>query len=170
MIRVELKKMKSGALAFVAKDERGVGLAGLCYRDIEDVKRSIRKKWGPDASIDFQAGDSRPADVRTMQKRAHEMAVSKGWYAKGKRPVMEIMALLHSEISEAVEEHRAGRKPSEIYREVGGKPAGIPIELADVVIRIMDFCGAEGIDLQAAIEKKMAFNATRPRRHGDKVA
>lgn len=109
-------------------------------------------------------------NIRQLQLEAHEIAKKKGWHVLGRRPPMEIFALIHSEVSEAVEEHRRGRQPNEIYQEDSGKPAGIPIELADVVIRILDFCGAEGIDLQAAVETKMKFNATRPDRHGGKIA
>lgn len=48
------------------------------------------------------------------------------------------------------------------------KPEGIPIELADILIRIADTCGARGINLTEALRLKMAYNKTRPTRHGDK--
>lgn len=49
---------------------------------------------------------------------------------------------------------------------VVGKPEGVPMELADVVIRIFDFAGCYGIDLEQAIVQKMAFNSGREYRHG----
>jgi NTP pyrophosphatase (non-canonical NTP hydrolase) len=46
------------------------------------------------------------------------------------------------------------------------KPEGVPAELADVVIRIFDFCGTRGIDLGAIILEKAEFNTTREQHHG----
>ena len=54
---------------------------------------------------------------------------------------------------------------SRIYYEENGKPCGIPSELADVVIRIFDFCGGMNIDLEKIILEKMAYNETRPYKH-----
>lgn len=81
----------------------------------------------------------------------------------------EFIALAHSELSEALEEYRANRGLDEIYYSVGGKPEGIPVELADEIIRIAHFCGAHHIDLVDAITQKLAFNATRPFKHGKKI-
>ena len=50
------------------------------------------------------------------------------------------------------------------------KPEGIPIELADVIIRVLDLCGRYGIDIEAAIREKHAYNLTREHRHGGKKA
>jgi NTP pyrophosphatase (non-canonical NTP hydrolase) len=50
------------------------------------------------------------------------------------------------------------------------KPEGLPIELADAVIRILDYCEYAGIDLGVAIRQKMAYNELRPYRHGGKKA
>jgi hypothetical protein len=49
------------------------------------------------------------------------------------------------------------------------KPCGIPSELADIVVRIAHFAGKHGVDLAGAVEEKMAYNATRPFKHGNKV-
>ena len=88
--------------------------------------------------------------------------------AKGFEPgsPAESIALMHSELSEALEELRSGRAIDETYHREDGKPEGVPSELADVVIRIADFCGHYGIDLSAAIEAKLEFNRSRPHKHG----
>lgn len=51
----------------------------------------------------------------------------------------------------------------------GEKPEGIATEFADCIIRILDYCGHEGIDIGEAIKIKHEYNKTRPYRHGGKV-
>lgn len=104
--------------------------------------------------------------INGLVHQAHQNAIDKGWYEEP-RTFGEMIALMHSELSEALEDHRNGYGLTEIYYE-GDKPCGIPTELADVVIRIFDACGYLGIDLEAAIKQKMTFNATRPHKHGGK--
>lgn len=122
--------------------------------------------------------------INELVQAAHQNAVSKGWWDEP-RSFGEIIALIHSEASEALEDHRNGKLPTEVWFEAKNydgdivqfreqvapdfKPCGIPSELADIVIRVFDACGRYGIDLERAITQKMAYNATRPRRHGGKV-
>lgn len=66
----------------------------------------------------------------------------------------EKIALIHSELSECLEAVRKGDEENEAE------------ELADAVIRILDYCGQHGIDLGNAIHLKMMKNLNRPRKHG----
>ncbi|WP_445745016.1 hypothetical protein [Paenibacillus sp. FSL L8-0470] len=122
--------------------------------------------------------------INELVKEAHDTAVNKGWWDK-EPSFGEVLALIHSEASEALEDFRAGMQPASFryeektegglllthanQRSVYWKPCGIPSELADIVIRVMDACGHYGIDLEKAIAEKMTYNATRPQRHGGKV-
>lgn len=95
----------------------------------------------------------------------HENAVTHGWWDEP-RNLLEIVALCHSELSEAVEEYRAGRDM--IYPGVGGKPEGIAVEMADCLIRILDWFGHEGLDVNGIVREKMLYNKGRPYKHGKK--
>lgn len=105
--------------------------------------------------------------INELVKRAHQNAINKGWYEEP-RTFGELIALMHSELSEALEEFRNDRGLREVYFE-GDKPCGIPIELADVCIRIFDACGHLNIDLEEAIQLKMKYNETRSYKHGGKT-
>lgn len=106
--------------------------------------------------------------------RSHEISKSKGWL-ENPRPFHTLCLLMHTEVSEACEDWRGNHEPNQIYYEVkisGGrkeaaptkdiqdlaknldchpddikevKPCGIPIEFADVVIRIAQWAGTAGI-------------------------
>lgn len=106
--------------------------------------------------------------LNELAKEIHENACNKGWWDEP-RTFGEIVALCHSELSEALEEYRAGR-PMVWYKVMDGesKPEGIAVEMADCIIRILDWAGKKGIDMDYIIREKMDYNTTRPYRHGGK--
>ncbi len=100
--------------------------------------------------------------IKHLMKEAHKTAREKGWW-NFVRNKGELIALMHSELSEALEALRVKDKKSETGEDAVGT------ELADTVIRIADFCQAFDINLEKCIKAKMAYNKTREHRHGNKV-
>lgn len=88
------------------------------------------------------------------------------------RSMGDMHMLLITEIVESYQEHLDGRSPTEVYYtdDKPGKPEGIPVELADLFIRLMDFCERVGIDLQDIARLKHEYNSGRSYRHGNKRA
>lgn len=106
--------------------------------------------------------------IAQWQTDVHALAVKKGWYNQERDP-LGLICLVHSELSEAVEEWRRTGDTNYILEDCR-KPVGFPIEIADAVIRILSMCEHFGIDLESAMERKHEYNKTRPYRHGDKLA
>lgn len=127
-------------------------------------------------------------NIKEFVAEVGENAIKHGWWdSTPQRSFGELIALCHSELSEALEEYRDNvperklhREPFSTYYSGGGyvasqptevskKPEGIPSELADVIIRIFDMCHHYEIDIEAALIEKHEYNKSRPYKHGGKI-
>lgn len=55
-----------------------------------------------------------------------------------------------------------------VYVDEKNKPQGVAVEMADVLIRVLDWFGSEDLDVEAIVRQKHEYNKTRPYRHGNK--
>lgn len=99
----------------------------------------------------------------TLQRKVHKNAKEKGFW-EADRNVGEAIALMHSELSEALEGYRSGNPESD---KIPGYTSAEE-ELADVIIRICDFAEGLELDVAGAVVEKHLYNCAREYKHGRK--
>lgn len=108
-----------------------------------------------------------PKSLAEMANEVYAWCHSKGWEPDSERQFGTECALLHSEISEALEAFR--ERGFDSWDGEGGKPEGVGSEFADLLIRLLHYSRVHGVDLEEEYERKMAYNQKRPYRHGGKA-
>ena len=121
-------------------------------------------------------------NINEFAAAVHENAVNHGWWEK-EPSFPEIIALCHSELSEALECYRkklpsvyfidedtvvGSGIESDLGRYIGQELKGSAVELIDCILRILDYCAAKNIDIEKLLILKNEFNKTRPYKHGGK--
>lgn len=119
--------------------------------------------------------------IRELTDKVRRINIEKGWRpaegGPGANTFGDYVALLHSEVSEALEAYRDHRLADATADEPIGhggtpilaKPEGVGSELADVLIRLVDMADVFGIDLEREVTRKIAYNRTRPHQHGGRT-
>jgi NTP pyrophosphatase (non-canonical NTP hydrolase) len=119
--------------------------------------------------------------INELAKQVHQNAKDHGFFDKEKN-IGEMLCLIHSEVSEALEADRNERYCvlyNDTVLEIMDKPdfsdrykswikGTFEEEMSDIVIRVMDLCAFKNIDLEAHIKAKMRYNSLREYKHGKK--
>lgn len=100
--------------------------------------------------------------LNTLAKSINANAVAHGFYEE-ERNFGEVIALQHSELSEALECYRKGEPPVH-YKD--GKPEGMAFEFIDLIIRALDTLHTYNVDIDGLMKEKMTYNKSRPYKHG----
>lgn len=135
---------------------------------IEDVKKYSDVKF-KEVEMQNEAQNTK-LSISELTQLIHQGNVKAGWWTDlktgeslvskqgehPKRNIPEMLCLIHSEVSEAMEGFRKNLMDDKLPH----RPM-LEVELADAVIRILDMCGGLGLDLEGAIFEKLAYNAQR---------
>ena len=115
--------------------------------------------------IKFCDGNAFCDIFRSISIAVHRNALIHGWWGhsgKEDRNFGEMIALMHSELSEALEAQRCGNPPDKHCPDL----SSVEVEFADVIIRMMDTAAALGLRVPEAILAKHQYNISRPYLHG----
>lgn len=122
---------------------------------------------GQDHSCDLSEAEIAQAcrlEAAVLLKICHDEAVKSGWWTdihtgeslRHKRNVPELLCLIHSEISEAMEGYRKDAMDDKLPHR-----KALEVELADALIRIFDLAGGYDLDIGGALAEKVAYNRKR---------
>jgi NTP pyrophosphatase (non-canonical NTP hydrolase) len=188
---IEQIKKACGALKYQAEEEARAWADARAALDcgphetLVDAAKRVRGDAVQGEVVRLRAEALRPT-LKQLAANIYNNACVHGWWTMKTTDepldpvarIPECLALIHSEVSEALEAYRestgeraelAALQWLENPMTKERKPVGFASELADVIIRVLDLTAALGIDIDAAIEQKHAYNKTRPFRHGGKL-
>lgn len=105
--------------------------------------------------MSYELSKSEVEALRNISSRLASLATDRGWY-DNPREDGTMIALMHSELSEALEGVRKDKQDDHLPHR-----KSVEVELADTVIRILDYGIQKGLDIPGAIAEKHRYNVNR---------
>jgi NTP pyrophosphatase (non-canonical NTP hydrolase) len=115
-----------------------------------------------------QFADDDYAAIDRLAAKFYSNSVDHGFWDGVHHNIDQKLMLIVGEVTEAHEEIRSGHAPTDVYFSDTGKPEGVPTELADIIIRVLDLAAYLGIDIGSVLKVKHSYNVGRPMKHGRK--
>ena len=103
----------------------------------------------------YKINDNQVEALREVANKLAALATDRGWY-DNPREDGTMIALMHSELSEAMEGVRKNKQDDHLPHR-----KAVEVELADAIIRILDYSIQKGLDVPGAIAEKHLYNVTR---------
>jgi NTP pyrophosphatase (non-canonical NTP hydrolase) len=166
----ELQKALQGASAGIKheKDMVSALLQNIIEQEAAKIKPSPEpENPTPDAAKPSELSGAEKAfsiSFKELSNRACNQACTTGWHDSDP-DLPRALLLLNTEIAEAAEALRDGNPRDKACPAF----SRLEVELADLVIRLMDTSATHDLDIPGAIAAKMAYNKTRPYKHGGKA-
>lgn len=163
--------------AYAEQTERFTAAEVSTFEDAERVIVDLVRRLGEEKEKNERD------TLNALAEDIHRNAVAHGWWDDSPS-FGEIVALCHSELSEALERFRDGEAlvhgccghcgheeqcEQDVRSEGSCKPEGVAVEMVDCIMRILDWCAHEGVDVDEILRLKHEYNRTRPYRHGGKA-
>lgn len=186
-IATALDKMVRDLKKNIAEYEESKMPIKRIHEDSSIIDDSEATEWpdisqSPDQGIDDETLDIvTKGTIGDIARLVNSIALNSGWWNKYEdhgfqttvNGTAEKLLMIHTEVSEAVEDLRVALTDTElastVYEYGESKPCGFPTELADIIIRTLDLAEWLGIDIEDALARKISYNATRDFRHGNKA-
>jgi len=129
--------------------------------DYEIETKGAKGVRGYDVKWVFELSDY-DAQLNGIRDICYNASLLAGWHTDintgelKERNKAEMICLIHSELSEAMEGERKNLMDDHLHNRPMAE-----VEMADAVIRIMDYCGRWGYDIGGAVMEKLEYNANR---------
>jgi NTP pyrophosphatase (non-canonical NTP hydrolase) len=167
-LRAEIARVKYDAAKNQNTSEMQAGTEGQLTAELAELEydAALYERTVPTENVTVKVSMKIEPTISQMQEYIRQWAIRKGWLTETPRDPAQQLMLIVTELAECCEAFREGNPPCS--RPGMEQYSHAAEELADVVIRCLQMAGEHNIPLSEVIEAKMAFNETRPTKHGKK--